>query len=279
MRQEQRVKTFGVGILLNALHVGWCFDLNSFSLDEKHSDNFLFFSPGPHSPDVTHIQVTQGRSLGIAVYWITVQGATSYLVLASNGQYCNTSDSYCYISPQECGQNHSVSVVAYNEAGPSSPSQPADYITCWFITYNPDPVLKNGFIAVLLKLFERPTRKTSGFWSNSKLLCAFNRPVSPREHLGGGAHSWELLGGVGGCPPGGVLRGFHQEGWWDREVLQYHKDHLPVFLHVRLHLPHQRVPLQPGRHQSLRTCPQLHNQWEHHLLCQNRHTLTEHCIC
>ncbi|KAM4728098.1 fibronectin type III domain-containing protein 7 [Anableps anableps] len=83
----------------------------------------------PHSPDVTHIQVTQGRSLGIAVYWVTVQGATSYVVLASNGQYCNTSDSYCYISPQECGQNHSVSVTAYNEAGPSSPSQPADYIT------------------------------------------------------------------------------------------------------------------------------------------------------
>ncbi|XP_043989836.1 fibronectin type III domain-containing protein 7 isoform X1 [Gambusia affinis] len=83
----------------------------------------------PPSPDVTQVQLTPGRSLGIAVYWMTVQGATSYLVLASNGQYCNTSDSYCFISPQECGQNRSVSVTAFNDAGPSSPSQSVGYIT------------------------------------------------------------------------------------------------------------------------------------------------------
>ncbi|XP_014840250.1 PREDICTED: fibronectin type III domain-containing protein 7-like [Poecilia mexicana] len=83
----------------------------------------------PHSPDVTQVLLTPGRSLGIAVYWMTVQGANSYLVLASNGQNCNTSDSYCFISPQECGQNHSVTVTAYNNAGPSSPSQSVGYIT------------------------------------------------------------------------------------------------------------------------------------------------------
>ncbi|XP_027875321.1 fibronectin type III domain-containing protein 7 [Xiphophorus couchianus] len=83
----------------------------------------------PPSPDVTQVQLTPGRSLGIAVYWMTVQGANSYLVLASNGQNCNTSDSYCFISPQECGQNHSITVTAYNDAGPSSPSQSVGYIT------------------------------------------------------------------------------------------------------------------------------------------------------
>ncbi|MED6232817.1 hypothetical protein ATANTOWER_002826 [Ataeniobius toweri] len=83
----------------------------------------------PQTPDVTHVQVTPGRSLGIAVYWMMVQGATSYMGLTSNGQNCSTKDSYCYILPQECGQNHSVYVIAYNEAGPSSPSQPAAYIT------------------------------------------------------------------------------------------------------------------------------------------------------
>ncbi|XP_021178280.2 fibronectin type III domain-containing protein 7 [Fundulus heteroclitus] len=83
----------------------------------------------PHSPDVTDVQVTQGRALGIAVYWMIVPGATSYLALTSNGQNCSTDNTYCYIVPQECGQNDSVYVVAYNDAGPSSPSQPANYIT------------------------------------------------------------------------------------------------------------------------------------------------------
>ncbi|KAM7379237.1 hypothetical protein PAMP_004802 [Pampus punctatissimus] len=85
---------------------------------------------GPPTPDVTHIQVTQGRSLGIAVYWVKVQGAETYTALTSNSQNCTTIDiSYCSIMPVECGQNHSVSVTAYNSAGPSIPSQPADYIT------------------------------------------------------------------------------------------------------------------------------------------------------
>ncbi|XP_015242227.1 PREDICTED: fibronectin type III domain-containing protein 7-like [Cyprinodon variegatus] len=83
----------------------------------------------PLSPDVTHVQVTQGRSLGIAVYWMMVQGASGYFAFTSNGQNCTTDNSYCYIVPQECGQNHTVYVVAYNDAGPSSPSQPAKYIT------------------------------------------------------------------------------------------------------------------------------------------------------
>uniref|UniRef100_A0A3B5LFU1 Fibronectin type III domain containing 7a n=1 Tax=Xiphophorus couchianus TaxID=32473 RepID=A0A3B5LFU1_9TELE len=78
---------------------------------------------GRTGDDLTVCQIT------IAVYWMTVQGANSYLVLASNGQNCNTSDSYCFISPQECGQNHSITVTAYNDAGPSSPSQSVGYIT------------------------------------------------------------------------------------------------------------------------------------------------------
>ncbi|XP_028283867.1 fibronectin type III domain-containing protein 7 [Parambassis ranga] len=83
----------------------------------------------PPSPDVTLVQVTQGRSLGIAVYWSSVQGASTYMAWTSNKQNCTTENLYCYIIPAECGQNHSVSVTAYNDAGPSSPSYPANYIT------------------------------------------------------------------------------------------------------------------------------------------------------
>ncbi|XP_004542602.3 fibronectin type III domain-containing protein 7 [Maylandia zebra] len=83
----------------------------------------------PQSPDVTHVQVTPGRALGIAVFWSQVRGANLYLVWTSNGQNCSTENSYCYINPADCGQNHSVYVIAYNDAGPSSPSEPANYIT------------------------------------------------------------------------------------------------------------------------------------------------------
>uniref|UniRef100_A0A8C2X242 Fibronectin type III domain containing 7a n=1 Tax=Cyclopterus lumpus TaxID=8103 RepID=A0A8C2X242_CYCLU len=98
----------------------------------------------PPSPDVTFVQVTLGRSLGIAVYWVLVQGGENYMAWTTNGQNCtSTVNSYCYIIPVECGQNHSVAVVAYNSAGPSDPSQPAEYITCGYITHTSTPVAGN----------------------------------------------------------------------------------------------------------------------------------------
>ncbi|XP_045907964.1 fibronectin type III domain-containing protein 7 [Micropterus dolomieu] len=84
----------------------------------------------PGSPDVTLVQVTQGRSLGVAVYWELAQGADNYIAWTTNGQNCTSAaNSNCFIAPVECGQNHSVSVIAFNQAGPSRPSQPIDYIT------------------------------------------------------------------------------------------------------------------------------------------------------
>uniref|UniRef100_UPI0037E93C90 fibronectin type III domain-containing protein 7 n=1 Tax=Semicossyphus pulcher TaxID=241346 RepID=UPI0037E93C90 len=84
----------------------------------------------PPSPAVTQVLVTQGRSLGVYVNWVSVKGAESYIALTTNGQNCTSAGSgFCFIIPVECGQNHSVSVTAYNKAGPSSPSHPADYIT------------------------------------------------------------------------------------------------------------------------------------------------------
>lgn len=80
--------------------------------------------------------MTQGRSLEVAVYWLSVQGAENYIAVTSSGQNCSSASlTYCFITPVECGQNHSISVIAYNSAGPSSPSQPAEYITCRFIVH------------------------------------------------------------------------------------------------------------------------------------------------
>uniref|UniRef100_A0A3Q3S228 Fibronectin type III domain containing 7a n=1 Tax=Mastacembelus armatus TaxID=205130 RepID=A0A3Q3S228_9TELE len=97
----------------------------------------------PPSPDVITVQVTPGRSLGIAVYWLPVQGAENYIAWFSNGQNCTSEvNTYCYI-PVECGQNRSVSVIAYNNAGPSNPSQPAEYFTCGYNIWVEQPSAGN----------------------------------------------------------------------------------------------------------------------------------------
>ncbi|XP_056149603.1 fibronectin type III domain-containing protein 7 [Lampris incognitus] len=84
----------------------------------------------PPSPEAVHVMLTQGRSLGISVNWQIVQGAEIYTALSSNGQNCtSTADGYCVITPLDCGQNHSVTVIAHNRAGPSDPSLPEDFVT------------------------------------------------------------------------------------------------------------------------------------------------------
>ncbi|XP_070701762.1 fibronectin type III domain-containing protein 7 [Pempheris klunzingeri] len=83
----------------------------------------------PPAPNVTDVLVKSGRTLGITVYWLRAQGAESYKATTTNGQRCSTDKRFCFIDPVECGQNHSVTVIAYNEGGPSSPSEPVDYIT------------------------------------------------------------------------------------------------------------------------------------------------------
>ncbi|KAK7945710.1 hypothetical protein WMY93_001438 [Mugilogobius chulae] len=83
----------------------------------------------PSSPDVLDVQVGVTRS-GALVYWGAVQGATSYIVWTSNNQSCNaTLFSFCFIGPVECGLNQTLSVTAYNDAGPSDPSASVLYLT------------------------------------------------------------------------------------------------------------------------------------------------------
>ncbi|XP_042285117.1 fibronectin type III domain-containing protein 7 [Thunnus maccoyii] len=128
-----KLNTTDTTVTFDALEAGttYCIKGTAWDSEGRAGDDLTVCQiTRPPSPDVTHIQVTQGRSLGIAVYWVKVQGAETYVALTSNSQNCSTMGiSYCSIFPVECGQNHSVSVTAYNSAGPSSPSQPADYIT------------------------------------------------------------------------------------------------------------------------------------------------------
>ncbi|XP_069014118.1 fibronectin type III domain-containing protein 7-like [Embiotoca jacksoni] len=92
-------------------------------------DNTVYQITRPPTPDVTHVLMSQGHSLGIIVYWGSVRSANKYMAWNTEGNTCSSANSNCDITPAECGQDLSVSVIAYNDAGPSSPSQPFDYIT------------------------------------------------------------------------------------------------------------------------------------------------------
>uniref|UniRef100_A0A3Q3WK37 Fibronectin type-III domain-containing protein n=1 Tax=Mola mola TaxID=94237 RepID=A0A3Q3WK37_MOLML len=108
----------------------YCIKGTAWDSEGQAGDDLTVCQITPPSPDVVHIQMTQGRSLEVAVYWAAVQGAENYIALTTNGQNCTSAlQSYCFIPSVQCGQNHSVSVIAINKAGPSSPSQPANYIT------------------------------------------------------------------------------------------------------------------------------------------------------
>ena len=85
--------------------------------------------------------------------------------------------------------------------------------------------------------------------------------MSAWKHLGGRTHGRKLLGGVGTGAPGRTLHCFLKEGRRNREIMQHHRNDVPVLLHVWLHLPHHRLSPQSGRFQSLLSCPQLHHQY------------------
>ncbi|XDV27992.1 hypothetical protein PO909_031420 [Leuciscus waleckii] len=83
----------------------------------------------PSVPGDVLVQLTPGRSLDLAVYWQAVRGADTYTAVSSTGQNCSSSDLYCIISPLNCSQNHTITLVASNQAGTSDPSNPEDLLT------------------------------------------------------------------------------------------------------------------------------------------------------
>uniref|UniRef100_A0A3B4AYA2 Fibronectin type-III domain-containing protein n=1 Tax=Periophthalmus magnuspinnatus TaxID=409849 RepID=A0A3B4AYA2_9GOBI len=125
---------------LNNLQPGTNYTIKAQALDDmrRPGDDQTFSQiTRPATPDVLDVQINQGKSTTL-IYWGLVTGASNYTVLTSNNQTCKaSSDSYCFIGPVECGQNQTLSVTAYNEAGPSEPSNPALYLTCGVEEYEP----------------------------------------------------------------------------------------------------------------------------------------------
>ncbi|XP_062407640.1 fibronectin type III domain-containing protein 7 [Sardina pilchardus] len=84
----------------------------------------------PKSPLEVAVTLTPGRTMGMAVSWSDVRGADAYLASTSTYQNCSSNvENYCLITSLYCGQNLTVTVTAENDAGPSTPSTPEEFIT------------------------------------------------------------------------------------------------------------------------------------------------------
>uniref|UniRef100_A0A8D2J4Q2 Fibronectin type III domain containing 7 n=1 Tax=Varanus komodoensis TaxID=61221 RepID=A0A8D2J4Q2_VARKO len=85
----------------------------------------------PHAPGDVQVVFDSG-ALTSTVSCLPTEGASRYLITAYSSTSilnCSTASTSCTISPLECGTKYSLSVVASNEAGPSTPTEGVTFKT------------------------------------------------------------------------------------------------------------------------------------------------------
>ncbi|NXV00886.1 FNDC7 protein, partial [Cettia cetti] len=78
----------------------------------------------PNAPVDVKVAFDSG-ALRAVVSWMPTEGAAAYSATVSSGLLklrCNTSSASCMVPPLQCGSEYHVSVTAYNDAGPSEPT-------------------------------------------------------------------------------------------------------------------------------------------------------------
>ncbi|KAK0153691.1 Fibronectin type III domain-containing protein 7 [Merluccius polli] len=128
-----KINTTGTEETFDQLEAGTWYSIKGTAWDEYGrlgDHNTTRQITRPWKPDPIYMVPAAGRSVGISVYWAVVYGADSYTATSSSGQNCSSEgDSYCIISPLDCGQNLSIVVISKNLAGPSVPSDEEDFVT------------------------------------------------------------------------------------------------------------------------------------------------------
>ncbi|KAK1164001.1 fibronectin type III domain-containing protein 7-like [Acipenser oxyrinchus oxyrinchus] len=126
-----KVNTSQTTMTFSGLDSGIAYSIKANAWDSSHTQGDDFSVTQITRPAVlSSVKLTMiSRSLGVDVSWSLVEGAEIYTVLGSSRLNCTSVFSSCTISPLECGNNYSVIVVASNKAGPSSPSEPANFLT------------------------------------------------------------------------------------------------------------------------------------------------------
>ncbi|XP_051868289.1 fibronectin type III domain-containing protein 7-like [Pristis pectinata] len=109
----------------------YALDANGISGDDKMKEQVT----RPFAPQAVRVVLTSdsmSKSLGVVVTWNASEGSTDYLAVPIEksrnvAQNCTSKSTSCVISPIQCGIQYNVTVVAFNEAGPSDPANPTEF--------------------------------------------------------------------------------------------------------------------------------------------------------
>ncbi|XP_062412452.1 fibronectin type III domain-containing protein 7-like [Sardina pilchardus] len=91
----------------------------------------------PAQPQDFELSVLWDEEARLQVSWSASQGASEHVAVSSEGLNCSSSSSSCFLSPLSCGETHTITLTASNQAGPSLPSDPVEFVS---IPCAPNPV-------------------------------------------------------------------------------------------------------------------------------------------
>ncbi|XP_057697330.1 fibronectin type III domain-containing protein 7-like [Corythoichthys intestinalis] len=124
-------------LTFSGLEAGSLFMIMGFGWDaeERKGEGSLYINQTtrPPMPSSVDVSVTMNNDQAeLSVSWELNQEVYSnieYYVTSDESLTCNTTSSPCTLSPVGCGEVYTIQVIAFNDAGPSYPSYPVEFIT------------------------------------------------------------------------------------------------------------------------------------------------------
>ncbi|NXP66791.1 FNDC7 protein, partial [Chloropsis cyanopogon] len=119
--------TTNTSLIFTNLDPGTLYTIKAYAWNANGmpGDDFTYNQrTSPNAPVDVKVAFSSG-ALRAVVSWMPAEGALTYSVTVSSGLLklrCNTSSASCMVPSLQCSSEYNVSVTAYNDAGPSQPT-------------------------------------------------------------------------------------------------------------------------------------------------------------
>nr|XP_057928957.1 fibronectin type III domain-containing protein 7-like [Doryrhamphus excisus] len=128
--------TTSTNLTISGLEAGRLYIIMGYGWDPEQrqgeGSSYINQTTRPPMPVSIHVSVVVSDEAALSVSWEfnqEVYGHIEYHVMSDQKHTCNSTSSYCILSPVGCGEMHTIQVTASNEAGPGYPSSPFNFIT------------------------------------------------------------------------------------------------------------------------------------------------------